>query len=41
MIDDFFRGFGGVGMWELTVIFLVIFVIWGAKRMPPPGSYFR
>ncbi len=32
-------GSGGVGMGEMTIIFLVIFAILGVKRMPPPGSW--
>ncbi len=30
--------FGGVGMWELLLIFLVILLLFGAKRLPEIGS---
>ena len=34
-------GIGGLGMGEMIVIFIVVLILFGAKRMPPPGSYFR
>lgn len=30
--------FGGLGIWELLVIFLVILLFFGAKRLPEIGS---
>ena len=31
-------GFGGFGMWEIIFIFLVILLLFGAKRLPEIGS---
>ncbi len=31
-------GFGGLGMWEMMLIFLVILLVFGAKRLPEIGS---
>ncbi|MEX0936174.1 MAG: twin-arginine translocase TatA/TatE family subunit [Gemmatimonadota bacterium] len=30
--------FGGLGMWELILIFLVVLLLFGAKRLPEIGS---
>ena len=30
--------FGGLGMWELLLIFFVILLLFGAKRLPEIGS---
>lgn len=30
--------FGGLGMWELMLIFLVVLLLFGAKRLPEIGS---
>lgn len=30
--------FGGFGMWEIVLIFLVILLLFGAKRLPEIGS---
>lgn len=30
--------FGGFGMWEVILIFLVILLLFGAKRLPEIGS---
>jgi sec-independent protein translocase protein TatA len=30
--------FGGLGMWELLLIFFVILLFFGAKRLPEIGS---
>jgi sec-independent protein translocase protein TatA len=30
--------FGGLGMWELVLIFLVVLLLFGAKRLPEIGS---
>jgi sec-independent protein translocase protein TatA len=31
-------GFGGLGMWEILLIFLVVLLLFGAKRLPEIGS---
>ena len=31
-------GFGGFGMWEMIFIFLVVLLLFGAKRLPEIGS---
>ncbi len=31
-------GFGGLGMWEMMLIFLVVLLVFGAKRLPEIGS---
>ncbi len=31
-------GLGGLGMWEIVLIFLVILLLFGAKRLPEIGS---
>ena len=31
-------GFGGFGMWELIFIFMVVLLLFGAKRLPEIGS---
>ncbi len=31
-------GFGGLGMWEIMLIFLIILLVFGAKRLPEIGS---
>lgn len=31
-------GFGGLGMWEIILIFLVVLLLFGAKRLPEIGS---
>ncbi len=30
--------FGGLGMWEVVLIFLVVLLLFGAKRLPEIGS---
>jgi sec-independent protein translocase protein TatA len=30
--------FGGFGMWEIVLIFMVILLLFGAKRLPEIGS---
>jgi sec-independent protein translocase protein TatA len=30
--------FGGVGMWEIILIFMVVLLLFGAKRLPEIGS---
>jgi sec-independent protein translocase protein TatA len=30
--------FGGLGMWEIVLIFLVVLLLFGAKRLPEIGS---
>lgn len=30
--------FGGVSMWELMLIFMVVLLVFGAKRLPEIGS---
>lgn len=30
--------FGGVSMWELLLIFMVVLLVFGAKRLPEIGS---
>jgi sec-independent protein translocase protein TatA len=30
--------FGGIGMWEIILIFLVALLLFGAKRLPEIGS---
>jgi len=30
--------FGGLGVWEITLIFLVVLLLFGAKRLPEIGS---
>jgi sec-independent protein translocase protein TatA len=30
--------FGGIGMWEIVLIFLVVLLLFGAKRLPEIGS---
>ncbi len=30
--------FGGLGMWELVLIFVVVLLLFGAKRLPEIGS---
>ena len=30
--------FGGIGMWELLIIFLILFILFGAKRLPELGK---
>jgi len=30
--------FGGLGMWEVLLIFLVVLLLFGAKRLPEIGS---
>ena len=30
--------FGGLGMWEIMLIFLVVLLLFGAKRLPEIGS---
>ncbi len=34
-------GIGELGMWDMVMVFAVIFVIWGGKRgrPPPDGSF--
>ena len=31
-------GLGGLGMWEIMLIFLIILLVFGAKRLPEIGS---
>lgn len=31
-------GIGGLGMWEILLIFLVVLLLFGAKRLPEIGS---
>ena len=31
-------GFGGLGPWEILLIFLVVLLLFGAKRLPEIGS---
>lgn len=31
-------GFGGLGMWEIILIFLVVLLLFGAKRLPEIGA---
>lgn len=31
-------GIGGLGMWEIVLIFLVVLLLFGAKRLPEIGS---
>lgn len=31
-------GLGGLGMWEIILIFLVVLLLFGAKRLPEIGS---
>ena len=31
-------GLGGLGMWEMILIFLVVLLLFGAKRLPEIGS---
>ena len=31
-------GFSGLGMWEMLLIFLVVLLLFGAKRLPEIGS---
>jgi len=31
-------GFGGLGPWEIMLIFLVVLLLFGAKRLPEIGS---
>jgi len=31
-------GIGGFGMWEMILIFLVVLLLFGAKRLPEIGS---
>jgi len=31
-------GLGGLGMWEMMLIFLVVLLLFGAKRLPEIGS---
>ncbi len=31
-------GIGGLGMWEIMLIFLIILLVFGAKRLPEIGS---
>lgn len=31
-------GIGGLGMWEMIMIFLVVLLLFGAKRLPEIGS---
>ncbi len=31
-------GFGGLGVWEILLIFLVVLLLFGAKRLPEIGS---
>ena len=31
-------GIGGLGMWEMLLIFLVVLLLFGAKRLPEIGS---
>lgn len=31
-------GIGGLGMWEVLLIFLVVLLLFGAKRLPEIGS---
>lgn len=31
-------GLGGLGMWEMMLIFLIILLVFGAKRLPEIGS---
>jgi sec-independent protein translocase protein TatA len=31
-------GFGGLGMWEILLIMLVLLLVFGAKRLPELGS---
>lgn len=30
--------FGGIGMWEIVLIFMAILLLFGAKRLPEIGS---
>lgn len=30
--------FGGLGIWELLILFLVVLLVFGAKRLPEIGS---
>ncbi len=30
--------FGGIGMWEIILIFMVVLLLFGAKRLPEIGS---
>jgi sec-independent protein translocase protein TatA len=30
--------FGGLGMWEIMLVFLVVLLLFGAKRLPEIGS---
>ena len=31
-------GLGGLGMWEMILIFIVVLLLFGAKRLPEIGS---
>ena len=31
-------GIGGLGMWEMILIFMVVLLLFGAKRLPEIGS---
>jgi len=31
-------GIGGLGMWEMILIFIVVLLLFGAKRLPEIGS---
>jgi sec-independent protein translocase protein TatA len=31
-------GFGGLGMWEMIMIFMAVLLLFGAKRLPEIGS---
>jgi sec-independent protein translocase protein TatA len=31
-------GIGGLGMWEMILIFVVVLLVFGAKRLPEIGS---
>lgn len=31
-------GIGGLGMWEIVLIFMVVLLLFGAKRLPEIGS---
>ncbi len=31
-------GFGGIGIWEMVFIFLLVLLLFGAKRLPEIGS---
>ena len=38
MEDKKTMGIGGFGMWEMILIFIVVLLLFGAKRLPEIGS---